>query len=98
MIEKMSLPPGSLPDFHVSHRVTRLSRGQDGSTTILCSHDLDDSINVWLNTTSLASPDEMPHFTLAQEDAIAKDIARSAVLSQSQKDDMVKDIKDWPRA
>jgi hypothetical protein len=40
----------------------------------------------------------MPDFTQAQVDAIAKDILRSTSLSQAQKDDMVKDIKDWPRA
>lgn len=94
----MSLPPGSLPNIHISHRVIRFSRSQDASATILCSHDLDYSIKVRLNATSLASPHEMPRFTQAQVDAIAKDVARSAVLSQSQKDDMVKDIKAWPRA
>lgn len=61
--------------------------------TIMCSHDLDDSIDVWVNTTSLASPHETPRFTQVQVDVIAEDVARSTILSQSHKDDMVKDVK-----
>ena len=101
MIDKMSLPPGSSPDFHISHRMICFSRSQDAFATILCSHDLDASINVWLGALGpyFAYPYETLRFiTQVQVDAIAKDVLRSTLFSQSQKDDMVEDIQVWPRA